>query len=797
MQDFLIFKIKSTSFQIDSYPVHQLQINNKDLYRDPKQVHICSLYFTKPYLKQIQSHLNQPQIYDIPNLDQFNSCFCFEKKKEEDKVKIMDSFFTDLRNNYSIKGRLHKFLQTMNLKINHKPLKLFEDVRDNMKNKYFSVIKLITLNPLNEPPKKFHIKIAGAKLHELGILEEGGNALVYRYAFYGDDEPVYCLKKYENPFFSPKIPLELRKSESGFKERTLKIQQYLSDYSVLVNKLSHINIVEYSQAVLIRDKNTDEIKDFCILMKYCNKGNLKNFLKEKQNIKDEDIKGYFKQILQALKYLRKQNPPIKHGDIKPENVLVHEQDGKIILKLCDFGTCQKIYEKGTPFYRDPLRTLPYCAPQLLKHSILQLKVVNKNEKKGTFEILGTEKMYSDKCDIWSLGILLYEMLFGVNPWSDIFNQYSHPDFIIQALENKFFGKNKLKIIFPRKIDKILSYAIEKMLKVDENDRIEFEVQKIFLKKPQEQIQLENKGLFELFDLNGEENIELKLKTDSSHNYNERSLLSLTDRFSAEVLHRQEHCPVTNIYVRNFFDPNSSIISENNSQKSLNSRLEEEENKMNGGEFNEIKLELPINSAILFDIEWTKRIKKCKNFQEFNENLINKLNLYWSQETRLLRFFLKKLQYALYYLELKNLLDQNVEDFKVRNIKGELQILLNKNKINEIPEDIFQEIPENIRLETISDYLPEDNEKFVEILSKSFLKIMLEIKKKVLEDINPNQTEEQLREKIYVYQDLTLILNSESFYNIGEEYQNPFNLKQLNNKRKLMDLMELKNKLQLI
>lgn len=78
---------------------------------------------------------------------------------------------------------------------------------------------------------------------------------------------------------------------------------------------------------------------------------------------------------------------IVHRDIKPENILFDTKQPNSNIKVIDFGASTKFSEQekltkriGTPFY---------VAPEIL-----------------------TKKPYDEKCDVWSLGVILYILLCG-------------------------------------------------------------------------------------------------------------------------------------------------------------------------------------------------------------------------------------------------------------------------------------------------------------------------------------------------------------------------------------------------
>ena len=90
----------------------------------------------------------------------------------------------------------------------------------------------------------------------------------------------------------------------------------------------------------------------------------------------------FDQLLSALKHVLEEH--IMHRDIKPANIVYH--DGNV--KLLDFGFAA-VLEDIEEEILDHLGTPLYMSPQILSRS-----------------------SYSSKSDIWSLGVMLFEMVYG-------------------------------------------------------------------------------------------------------------------------------------------------------------------------------------------------------------------------------------------------------------------------------------------------------------------------------------------------------------------------------------------------
>lgn len=176
----------------------------------------------------------------------------------------------------------------------------------------------------------------------------------------------------------------------------------------ILNKLDHPLIISFHEFFEERDF-------FYLLMDYHRDGDLLKYLKTHKNLKEPTICSIFHQLLIVITYLHKQK--IAHRDLKPENILISESGG-ISLKLIDFDTAAVFEENGLS---GKYGTFSYMAPETM------------------------ENTYSEKCDVWSCGMILYTLLAGMNYYSGLSNkniksknQAKKIDFSVQGLK-KFSG----------------------------------------------------------------------------------------------------------------------------------------------------------------------------------------------------------------------------------------------------------------------------------------------------------------------------------------------------------------------
>lgn len=187
----------------------------------------------------------------------------------------------------------------------------------------------------------------------------------------------------------------------------------------------HPNIVEYYEVVDYQDVTY-------VVMEYCDGGDMSSLLIGKQ-FKDVYLKYYFSQILAAINFLRKKK--IIHCDMKPKNILLSSD--KKTLKLCDFGFARHIAQskRTNTVCGSPL----YMAPELYK---------NDN--------------YTESVDVWALGIILFEMVFGAHP----FAKYNDIESLSQSImqDDVILGENI-------EVSKNCLNLIQLMLKKRDSERI--------------------------------------------------------------------------------------------------------------------------------------------------------------------------------------------------------------------------------------------------------------------------------------------------------------------------------------
>ena len=243
----------------------------------------------------------------------------------------------------------------------------------NTLNAGLNNVKMI-VNTLNE--SRPLITINEKEYYLDNLIAEGGYALIYKIQSVSDDK-FYALKKIN--IQSPSHKKQIK--------REIKIWKELSKYS---------NIVE-----LISFEITE--KNVYIVMEYCEEGTLLDFVNNHEgNISEVEALMIFNQILLGVNAMHSQKPPIAHRDLKIENILKKKRN----YKICDFGSASnEIFDPKTS--DDFVKEQNYS--NFEKHSTLYYRAPEMCNRYSQFAV-------SEKVDIWSLGCVLYTMVFKEQPF---------------------------------------------------------------------------------------------------------------------------------------------------------------------------------------------------------------------------------------------------------------------------------------------------------------------------------------------------------------------------------------------
>ena len=236
----------------------------------------------------------------------------------------------------------------------------------------------------------------------------------------------------------------------------------------LMQKFNHPNVVTYYDVI-----KTDDY--WYIVMEYCNAGTLDDVIKFNENMskkksldfnRELNTYYYLNQLKDALNYIRKQR--YIHRDIKPMNILLTRSKNlkssflesdtifksadnmeinynfseNLVVKLADFGLARyyKDNEDMSNLNNTICGTPLYMAPEMLLNA-----------------------QYNSKADLWSYGVIMYQLLFGTHP-----NRVTSLEHLKNSLRSKPIDFHTHKNFTPHCFD-----ILKKLLTKDYKKRIDW------------------------------------------------------------------------------------------------------------------------------------------------------------------------------------------------------------------------------------------------------------------------------------------------------------------------------------
>ncbi|XP_061743043.1 mitogen-activated protein kinase kinase kinase 12-like isoform X2 [Nerophis ophidion] len=149
-----------------------------------------------------------------------------------------------------------------------------------------------------------------------------------------------------------------------------------------LRKLKHPNIITFKGICT-------QAPCYCILMEYCAQGQLYEVLRAGRKITPSLLMDWAMGVAGGMNYLHLHK--IIHRDLKSPNILITYDDG---VKISDFGTSKELSDKSTKM--SFAGTVAWMAPEVIRNEPV-----------------------SEKVDIWSFGVVLWEMLTGEVPYKDV------------------------------------------------------------------------------------------------------------------------------------------------------------------------------------------------------------------------------------------------------------------------------------------------------------------------------------------------------------------------------------------
>lgn len=220
------------------------------------------------------------------------------------------------------------------------------------------------------------------------------------------------------------------------------IKHALREYNIH-KTLDHPRIVKLHDVFEI-DNNS-----FCTVLEYQKGNDLDFYLKQNKVIPEKEARSIMVQTASALRYLNEIKPPVIHYDLKPGNILLGAGSVSGEIKITDFGLSKIMDdtnftpEIGMDLTSQGAGTYWYLPPECF--------VVGKNPPK-----------ISSKVDVWSVGVIFYQCLYGKKPFGHNLSQAAilEENTILKATEVEFPAKPIVSQEAKNFIRKCLQYKKE-------------------------------------------------------------------------------------------------------------------------------------------------------------------------------------------------------------------------------------------------------------------------------------------------------------------------------------------------
>uniref|UniRef100_A0A8C6L7F4 non-specific serine/threonine protein kinase n=1 Tax=Nothobranchius furzeri TaxID=105023 RepID=A0A8C6L7F4_NOTFU len=206
--------------------------------------------------------------------------------------------------------------------------------------------------------------------------------------------------------------------------------------------------LDHPRIVKLYDYFSLDTDTFCTVLEFCEGNDLDFYLKQNKLMPEKEARSIVMQIVSALRYLNEIKPPIIHYDLKPGNILLVDGTACGEIKITDFGLSKIMDDDnygvdGMDLTSQGAGTYWYLPPECF--------VVGKEPPK-----------ISNKVDVWSVGVIFFQCLYGRKPFGHNQSQQDilQENTILKATEVQFPAKPQASTEAKAFIRRCLAYRKE-------------------------------------------------------------------------------------------------------------------------------------------------------------------------------------------------------------------------------------------------------------------------------------------------------------------------------------------------
>ena len=184
----------------------------------------------------------------------------------------------------------------------------------------------------------------------------------------------------------------------------------------------------------------EESERFCLVFEKMLGGPLLDHIQARICFTEAEASSIISDLAQAIMFLHMRG--IAHRDIKPDNILCVSANSPCPVKLCDFDLCSEAsIDISTPTLLTPVGSVEYMAPEVVD------TFLNDDYDDDDDESI----CYNKKCDLWSLGVIMYILLCGYAPFSGNCGSdcgWDHGESCTDCQERLFSSIKEGRLVFP-------------------------------------------------------------------------------------------------------------------------------------------------------------------------------------------------------------------------------------------------------------------------------------------------------------------------------------------------------------